>query len=129
VLLEFYVNPFQFPIFHDEEKGLLRFNTVSKFRLGPTNDEGWYLGQCRYSKIAPVWGEFYELTGLDPLADRPTDWQTLGPQSSNARHFLFYFRDETFEAMAIDWQFEPAPTNALLRLSMSSDPRNSRLRD
>ena len=98
------------------EKGVLRFKSVSKFRLGPTNAKGWHLGQCRYSKLAPAWGEFYELTGLDPFAEQPTDWQPLGAADHGSRHFLFYFRDNTFEATAMDWQFEPIPSNALLRL-------------
>jgi hypothetical protein len=45
----------------------------------------------------------------------PSDWKVLrnGPPAS--RHFLFYFRDETFECMAADWVFEPTAENALFR--------------
>ena len=50
VLLSFVLNPFQFPQFAEEQRGLLRFNGCQRYRLGPTNDEGWYRGQCRTSK-------------------------------------------------------------------------------
>lgn len=76
------------------------------WRLGAVNDEGWYTGQCRYSKIAPNWGEFYELLGEDDLRFKPTDWHALAPLISGQRHFIFYFRDETFECIAADWMFE-----------------------
>lgn len=73
--------------------------------MGDTNDEGWYRGQCRYSRIAPAWGEFYEIEGPDPLRDVPSDWHMLSPIVERTRHFLFYFRDETFECLAADWRF------------------------
>jgi hypothetical protein len=117
VLLEFFLNHQRFQAFECDEKGILRFHAVSKFRLGPTNDEGWYRGQCRYTGIAPAWGEFYELTGPDVRADLPTDWHSLRNHTEAARHFLFYFRDNTFEALAAGWQFELVQNNALLRLS------------
>jgi hypothetical protein len=91
---------------------------VFKFRLGPTNDEAWYLGKCRYSRLAPAWGEFYEIMGPDPLIDAVDDWKVVGTSSSKAnRHFLFYLRDSTFEAVAEDWTLEPRADNALMPLS------------
>lgn len=81
----------------------LRFDNCQRWRLGPTNDEGWYMGQCRYSGFAPRWGEFYELVGEDGLRRVPTDWQPMPQAGSGVRHFLFYFRDETFECYASEW--------------------------
>jgi hypothetical protein len=40
--------------------------------LGRTNDEGWYLGQCRFSKVAPTWGEFYHVQAISNWSPRPT---------------------------------------------------------
>jgi hypothetical protein len=118
LLLEFFVNSMRFPMFKDDEKGILRFEGVSKYRLGPTNDEGWYRGQCRYSGLAPKWGEFYEVTGADGQRDAPVDWHVMNEgEGVKSRHFLFYFRDNTFEAVARDWLFAAAEDNALLRLS------------
>ena len=88
------------------DKGRLTFNTCSRWRLGATNDEGWYRGRCRYSKTAPAWGEFYEITGVDDLRDLPSDWNTLAPPTGCDRHFLFYLRDQTFECIAQGWSFD-----------------------
>lgn len=115
LLLRFLVNPFQFPQFDEEDVGVLRFFNCARFRLGSTNDEGWYLGQCRYSDSAPAWGEFYELSGQDPRLDEPQDWVPVDQRPETPRHFLFYLRDNTFECIASDWSFDPGPTNALYR--------------
>ncbi|OAP44270.1 hypothetical protein ATC00_19290 [Sinorhizobium americanum] len=85
--------------------GFLTFKGCRKWRLGPTNDEGWFLGQCRYSKQAPGWGEFYELKGDDPLRNAPDDWQVAPCPSDGERHYLFYLREETFESFANEWAF------------------------
>jgi len=106
VVVSFFMNPFQFPQFKQEDVGRLRFSSCGRYRLGPTNDEGWYLGQCRFSKAAPRWGEFYEVAGDLRLRQCPDDWVVVSPVQGSARHFLFYFRDQTFECDAADWTFE-----------------------
>jgi len=116
VVLRFFLNPFQFKQFQEEDVGGLRFSDCVRYRLGPTNDEGWYRGQCRYRAVAPAWGEFYELIGDDLLIDQPIDWVTVSPPSRPGRHFLFYLRDHTFECIASDWRFDPTSPNALLRV-------------
>lgn len=128
VVLQFSLNAHRFEQFEEEDVGILRFHGCARYRLGPTNDEGWYLGQCRYSGSAPAWGEFYELVGEDPLRDRPTDWVMIDPASTSSRHFLFYLRDNTFECIAADWSFDPTPANALHRASGSgpAGPENQR---
>lgn len=113
VVLEFFLNAYAFGNFEHGSRGVLRFIDCARYRLGKTNDEGWYRGQCRYSKIAPAWGEFYEITGPDPLRDQPNDWVNVGSPLQGCRHFLFYLRDETFECLARDWIIEPIGTNAL----------------
>jgi hypothetical protein len=80
---------------------VLQFENCRQWRLGETNDEGWYMGQCRYSRVAPRWGEFYELTGEDGLLPKPRDWDMV--PGDGDRHFLFYLRDETFECLASGW--------------------------
>lgn len=105
VKLTFYLNHWAYAA-DEDEKGTLVFRNCSMWRIGPTNDEGWYDGQCRYSNVAPDWGEFYELLGEDDLRFKPDDWQKLGPMTSSQRHFLFYLRDETFECFAAEWMFE-----------------------
>ena len=104
VTLQFHLNPWAYEAASDEQ-GLLTFSGCSEWRLGSTNDEGWYRGHCRYSGIAPSWGEFYEIVGTDPLAHKPTDWKATGQSCTGKRHFLFYLRDETFECFADEWGF------------------------
>lgn len=101
VLLEFRLNPFQFRKFREGDRGRLVFRSCWRYRLGGTNDEGCYLGQCRFSKVAPAWGEFYEVQGDLKLQSSPEDWVVLGPEPrAPAKHFLFYLRDKTFECDA-----------------------------
>lgn len=106
VVLRFLLNPFQFTSFAEDDEGMLRFVNCARYRLGATNDEGWYRGQCRYSRLAPEWGEFYEIAGPDPHLMDPIDWKIVSGVSNPSRHFLFYFRDETFECIAADWTLQ-----------------------
>jgi hypothetical protein len=108
VLLEFLANPYQFPRFAEGQRLRVRFGGAVRYRLGETNDEGWYRGQCRFSGIAPAWGEFYELAGDLKLEQVTGGWIELSPRAEGpARHFLFYLRDETFECTASAWSLEP----------------------
>jgi hypothetical protein len=61
--------------------------------------------------LAPDWGEFYEVTGDLRLERLPSDsWVCLAdPPSNDTRHFLFYFKDETFECDASGWSFTILP--------------------
>ncbi len=106
VIVEFYLNAFQYKQFEEEDKGIIKFKNSRRYRLGKVNDEGWYLGQCRFSKLAPDWGEFYKIDG-DILEDKcPNDWIILDKNKIGRSHFLFYFRDEEFECDADDWEFK-----------------------
>lgn len=113
IVLDFFLDFDRFPDFLEGEVGFLRFVNVRCYRLGGTNDEGWYFGQCRYSKRAPSWGEFYEVCGDGRLAESPSDWVALSGEGK--RHFLFYFKDGTFECFADRCEIEHIANNALLR--------------
>lgn len=106
VLLEFGLNPFVFEAFAEGDRGRLTFSLSSGYRLGSTNDEGWYRGQCRFSKLAPAWREFCEVTG--DLLDEQVSECIPVPAAANGerRRFLFYLRDSTFEVDAAEWKFE-----------------------
>lgn len=105
VHLTFYLNPWAYAA-EEEERATLSFGNCSAWRLGGTNDEGWYKGQCRYSGIAPAWGEFYEISGQDARQPQPDDWHLLAGRAAEPRHFLFYLRDCTFECFAAGWRLE-----------------------
>lgn len=117
VILSFYVNAFRFPEFEEDEIAILRFVCCERYRLGSTNDEGWYRGQCRFSRIAPAWGEFYLVQGDRALLNSPQDWITVSRFSDSGQHFLFYFRDNTFECIAKQCLIEPTANNSLQRIS------------
>ena len=101
--LEFFVNPWAYEGFEEEQKIKLIFASVSKYRLGETNDEGWYRGECRFKKLAPKWGEFYQLIGEDSDIENADDWIILS-QEKELNHYLFYFRDNTFECFAKSYE-------------------------
>jgi len=84
---------------------IVSFESCSKYRVTPVNDEGWYRGQCRFSGLAPSWGEFYEISGNTRDDMDPTPWIDLG--GKGARHFHFYLRDEALEVKAQDWSMCP----------------------
>jgi hypothetical protein len=105
VVLEFTVNPWAYEGFDEEERAQLIFMTCSKYRLGPTNDEGWYRGECRFGKLAPDWGEFYLVKGSLASIVEATDWVEISKNRSE-NHYLFYLRDCTFECEAKDFQFQ-----------------------
>jgi len=52
--LSFLVNPLAYEGFEEGQKSELHFFGCSTWRLGPTNDEGWYSGICRFSNVAPL---------------------------------------------------------------------------
>jgi len=106
VVLTFLANPFQFPRFVEGQRLRLRFAGARRYRLGSTNDEGWYQGQCRFSGDAPAWGEFYEVSGELKLERSPNDWRSVGDARPPGRHFLFYLRDGTFECEADNWSLD-----------------------
>jgi hypothetical protein len=105
--LYFTLNSFEFSDFADDQKGKIEFTGVRRYRLGRTNDEGWYRGQCRFSGIAPSWGEFYLVEGNKRMEESPKDWEDVDTNSEPSNHYLFYLRDQTFECEATSWKFEP----------------------
>lgn len=105
--LYFTLNSFEFPEFTEDQKGKIEFTGVRRYRLGPTNDEGWFRGQCRFSEVAPGWGEFYLVEGNKRMEDSPNDWREIESSLAPTNHYLFYLRDETFECEATSWKFEP----------------------
>ena len=102
--LSFRANPFLYPEFVSGQLLRLQFDNVWRYDFGGVNDEGWYMGQCRFSKLAPSWGEFYDVSG-DLLLDQfDAEWQMLtNDPAPNLNHYLFYFRDESFECDATSW--------------------------
>jgi hypothetical protein len=109
--LTFFLSSSLNPKFRDYDRGEIFFPNCWRYRLGYPNDEGWHMGHCRFRCLAPEWGDFYEVTG-DLLESGPKDWVLLKPtRAESSRHFLFYFKDETFECDAESWSFKVLPVS------------------
>ena len=105
VILSFFANPWQFRDFVRGQIIKLRFTDVWRYTIGDVNDEGWHLDQCRFSKLAPEWGEFYEVSGELFLDQVGSTWCLVSDTPEDrVRHFLFYFRDQNFECDAVAWE-------------------------
>ena len=103
--LSFLANPFQFPDFNEGQTIELRFHDVWRYGIGSVNDEGWYRGQCRFSRAVRKWGEFYCVTGDLVIGKFDGDWKFLSePPEQPLNHYLFYFRDCNFECDASNWE-------------------------
>jgi hypothetical protein len=97
--VRFHPNEFIFPHYSGVEWTALEFLHCRRFRFTSVNDEGWYLGQCRFSGIAPSWGEFYEVIGDFRESHCDVPWAQLDA-AGGSRNFLFYLRDVTLEVTA-----------------------------
>ncbi|WP_164472677.1 hypothetical protein [Cohnella candidum] len=112
--LHFYLNAFMYENVEEEDRGVLEFHNCYLFRLGPTNDEGFYKGDCRFSRSGISWGEFYKLEESGWESDFPSDKVMIASvdEISKLNHYLFYFRDETFECIAEGFDFKALQVNS-----------------
>jgi hypothetical protein len=104
LVLTFKLNSYLYDDINEGDIGKLTFQNCTQYRNGPTNDEGFYRKQCRFSEICPQWGEFYLLDGNKELMNQPEDW--IKVDGSGNKHYLFYLRDGTFECIADNFLFE-----------------------
>ncbi|EBA15221.1 hypothetical protein RSK20926_16232 [Roseobacter sp. SK209-2-6] len=111
--LRFHPNSFSNPSRLASGYLYLCFGDCQRYRFTAVNDHGWYLGQCRFSKLAPVWGELYEVAGDILELEDQSAWTMVQAEATPARNFLFYFRDEAFECTASSWSLETAAPSGL----------------
>lgn len=107
IFLEFFLNDEDTEEDTEEDKkSVLKFSNCHKYSFNSMNDEGYYLGQYRYKYTELPWGEFYKIE---------TNWESDFPESSielkellnkdSLSHFIFFFRDNTFECVAENYEF------------------------
>lgn len=109
IKVSFYLNAFIHKDVEEEDKGVLEFEDCYKYRLGATNDEGFYRGQCRFSKTGVQWGNFYQIEDSKWVENFPDDEIMIDNSLENSidlNHYLFYFRDNTFECIARSCSFK-----------------------
>jgi hypothetical protein len=107
VTLDFYVNYYIFDKFKEDDKARLTFTNCLKYSFNSMNEEGYYMGQYRYKYSDLPWGEFYKLN---------TNWETDFPiehialadltDKEKLSHYIFFFKDNTFECVAENFQLE-----------------------
>jgi len=98
--LNFFLNPFIWDNVEDGEKGKLTFLNVIKYRFGSANDEGF--GRFRYYKYGLEFYDFYLVNNSDWRLSFPEDQIQIQKdfQDDNLNHYIFFFRDGTFECIA-----------------------------
>lgn len=106
VILEFYLNPFQYQQFSEDDRAKITFYNCYQYRYGSPNDEGFYsYNQSRFKKFGVKWGEFY-LVHNSNWKDEFPEPIIVGRSADNVNHYLFYFRDGTFECIAESYDIE-----------------------
>ncbi|MGZ5192016.1 MAG: hypothetical protein ACXWCZ_13490, partial [Flavisolibacter sp.] len=107
VTLNFFVNYFLFDNFNEGDRAKVTFNKCHKYSFNNMNDEGYYMGQYRYKYTDLPWGEFY-LLDSDWHRDFPIRQNILltDPEIKKQHHYIFFFKDNTFECVAEEYQLE-----------------------
>jgi len=105
LIMDIYLNHFQFDKYQEGDKVKIRFKNCAEYSLNTCNDEGFYYGQYRIKPTELEWGEFYEIkSGLDKILPNPIE--KIQNSNSDRKHFIFFFKDETFECLASDYYLD-----------------------
>lgn len=105
LIMDIYLNHFRFDRYQEGDKVKIRFRNCSEYSLNTCNDEGYYYGQYRTNPNELPWGEFYEIKrGLD--RNMPNPVVKTQNDNSNRKHFIFFFKDETFECLASEYYLD-----------------------
>ncbi|WP_124981482.1 hypothetical protein [Nonlabens xiamenensis] len=103
--IEIFVNHLLFDHFEEGDKAKITFQNCSMYSLNHCNDEGYYTGQYRTNPKELPWGEFYEIkSGLNRNFPEPVT--IVNKELEGKRHYIFFFKDETFECLANDFKLE-----------------------
>ena len=107
VIVEFFLNAYQFEAFNEGDKAVLTFRDCLQYRYGSPNDEGFYdHDQSRYKSFGVKWGEFYVIHDSDWKSNFPDSISVSEQPLGELKHYLFYFRDGTFECIAKDYELK-----------------------
>jgi hypothetical protein len=105
LIMDIFLNHYVFDNFKKGDKAKIRFKNCAKYSLNTCNDEGYYYGQYRTNPNELPWGEFYEIkSGLD--RNMPNPIVHITKDSSGKKHFIFFFKDETFECLALEYELK-----------------------
>lgn len=103
--LDIYLNHYSFENFKLGDKVKILFKNCAVYSLNTCNDEGYYYGQYRVNPNELPWGEFYEIkSGLNK--NMPNPIVKIHNNNDSKKHYIFFFKDETFECLASDYELE-----------------------
>lgn len=107
VMLDFFVNYFVFDKFKEGDRARVTFLNCLKYSFNSMNDEGYYREEYRYMHTDLPWGEFYILD-TNWATDFPAGCTVLigVPEKLKLNHYIFFFKDNTFECVAENYQLE-----------------------
>nr|WP_299382190.1 hypothetical protein [Allomuricauda sp.] len=107
LILKFLLNPFLWDNVEDDEQAELHFYDVLKYRLGGPGSDNF--SDFRYYDEGIDNYGFYHLKNSYWTKDFPLDEKVVSeePNSENGvfKHYVFFFRDNTFECIAEDFKF------------------------
>lgn len=107
VVVAFFLNPFQHNRCNEGDKAILTFRKCLKYRRGSPNDEGFYIfGESRFKAFGVKWGEFYLVRHSNWEEDFPDATVVSNQRHDIMNHYLFYFKDETFECVAKSYDLQ-----------------------
>ena len=105
LIMDIYLNHFRFDRYQEGDKVKIRFKNCAEYSLNTCNDEGYFYGQYRTNHNELPWGEFYEIKSeLDK--ELPNPIEKIQTNNSDKKHFIFFFKDETFECLASDYYLD-----------------------
>ena len=105
VEVRFFLNNLQCENFDEQNIARLVFHDCLQYRYGSPNDEGFYIfNQSRFKNLGVKWGEFYLVHNSDWEKVFPDRVHVSDQSLDGLKHFLFYFKDGTFECIAKDYE-------------------------
>ncbi|MCZ4408228.1 hypothetical protein O3Q51_05380 [Cryomorphaceae bacterium 1068] len=122
IQLSFVLDPKGFEHIDEGEMGKVLLDRVYAYTLDPTDQNVYVDGNFRFQNDQLPWGEFYELPNIN-WKDFPEDKKVLDDQidKKELRHFIFFFRDQIFECLAMDCSFKY--DNGLMELLEEKYPK------
>ena len=106
VVIKFYLNYFLYEQFSEGDIGKLTFTNCKKFDFNNVNDERYFSGKYRYSENDLPWGDFYKILTSENDFPKNPEITEINRNVKNLNHYIFFFRDNTFECLAENYKFE-----------------------
>ncbi len=81
------------------------FSNCFQYRIGKPNMDDFYLRKSKFNQYGIEWGNFYLINNSNWREEFPEAIK-VGGNDRDLKHFIYYFRDETFECIASSYNVE-----------------------